>query len=164
MYFKIYAGSNHFPSWTRSLNLQLSLPDQMFENIPNKWLLNSAKQICLSYVSFQFLTFPFLNLFFMLPLFWSPQDYVVQLSLSMHDFCFLTPIICFVSPFILESFSRSHPFDTMSSLLDSMSKHYIEVGTWSKQKTKSTKINPFSGFILTSLFTFLLISIRVNPK
>lgn len=65
----------------------------------------------------------------MLPLFRSRQDYVVQLSLSMHDFFFLKPIILFVSPLIVESFSRSHPFDTMSSLLDSMSKHYIEVGT-----------------------------------
>ena len=43
---------------------------------------------------------------------------------------FLKLIILFVSHFIVESFSRSHPFDTMSSLLDSMSKHYIEVGTW----------------------------------
>ena len=68
--------------------------------------------------------------------------------------------------FIVESFSRSHPFDTMSSLLDSMSKHYIEVRTWSKRKTKSTmphsRINPISGFIVTSFFTFLLISIRVT--
>ena len=49
--------------------------------------------------------------------------------LSMHDFFSKKLIILFVSHFILESFSRSHPFDTMSSLLDSMSKHYIEVGT-----------------------------------
>ena len=92
---------------------------------------------------------------------------VLRIMLSMHDF-FLKLIILFVSHFIVESFSRSHPFDTMSSLLDSMSKHYIEVGTWGKRKTKSTmphsRINLISGFILKSLFTFLLISIRVNQQ
>ena len=60
----------------------------------------------------------------MLPLFRSPQDYVCPCMIF-----FLKLIILFVSHFIVESFSRSHPFDTMSSLLDSMSKHYIEVGT-----------------------------------
>ena len=53
----------------------------------------------------------------------------------------IAPFVCFSSSFsvcilplatrlpflFVESFSRSHPFDTMSSHLDSMSKHYTEV-------------------------------------
>lgn len=45
-------------------------------------------------------------------------SFVCSLSITLFFLCYF-----------IESFSRSHPFDTMSSHLDSMSKHYTEVRT-----------------------------------